>query len=212
MIFGELDITITNQVAPEFKNIAPVGWHVPTTEELTVLKDYYGGWEFAGGHLKEAGLVWWNDPNEGADNSSGFSAKGVGQRFSDGTFETRKGSVFFHASDTPVDNVDYGLTIDYISAYAGVFNNLATVMKKMGGAIRCVKNYTIKSIGETGTVTDIDGNVYPTKVMLDGNEWMTSDLIVSKFNDGTPIPVVTDNTAWAALTTAGMCWYDNTPE
>jgi uncharacterized protein (TIGR02145 family) len=32
---------------------------------------------------------------------------------------------------------------------------------------------------------------------------------VSTYNDGTPIPQVTDTTAWANLTTGAWCWYNN---
>jgi uncharacterized protein (TIGR02145 family) len=61
------------------------------------------------------------------------------------------------------------------------------------------------------TVTDVDGNVYPT-ICIGTQEWMAANLRVTRFNDGTPIPNVTDNTEWANLTSAGYCWYDNIPK
>ena len=61
---------------------------------------------------------------------------------------------------------------------------------------------------KNSTVTDIDGNVY--KIVTIGTQvWMTENLRVTHYNDGTPIPNVTDNAEWAALTTSGYCWYDN---
>jgi uncharacterized protein (TIGR02145 family) len=59
------------------------------------------------------------------------------------------------------------------------------------------------------TVTDVDGNVYHT-VTIGGQTWMVENLRTTKYNDNTAIPKVTDATAWAALTTPGVCTYNNT--
>jgi uncharacterized protein (TIGR02145 family) len=61
---------------------------------------------------------------------------------------------------------------------------------------------------ETGDLTDKDGNVY-TSVTIGTQEWMVENLKTTKYNDGTPIPLVTDNAEWEALNTPGYCWYDN---
>jgi uncharacterized protein (TIGR02145 family) len=60
----------------------------------------------------------------------------------------------------------------------------------------------------TGTVTDIDGNVYQT-VKIGNQVWTVENLRTTKYNDGSLIPLVTDGAAWAALKTPGYCWYDN---
>jgi uncharacterized protein (TIGR02145 family) len=60
----------------------------------------------------------------------------------------------------------------------------------------------------SGTVTDIDGDVYHT-VTIGTQVWMVENLKTTKYNDGTAIPLVTDSSAWAALTTPGYCWYNN---
>ena len=62
--------------------------------------------------------------------------------------------------------------------------------------------------GEKGTVTDVDGNVYQT-TGIGSQFWIAENLKTTKFNDGTSIPLVTDNTAWSLLFTPAYCWYNN---
>ena len=62
------------------RNIAPAGWHVSTDAEWQTLVDYLGGWTIAGGELKDTGETYWNSPNQGANNSTGFTARGGGFR------------------------------------------------------------------------------------------------------------------------------------
>lgn len=58
------------------------------------------------------------------------------------------------------------------------------------------------------SVTDIEGNTY--RVIRIGSQlWMVEDLKTTTYNDGTPIPNVTDNGEWNNLTTGAYCWYDN---
>jgi len=58
------------------------------------------------------------------------------------------------------------------------------------------------------TITDIDGNVYHS-ITIGTQVWMVENLKTTHFNDGTEIPLVTDNTAWGNCTTSGYCWYKN---
>lgn len=58
------------------------------------------------------------------------------------------------------------------------------------------------------TVTDADGNIYST-VRIGSQVWTVENLRTTKWSDGTPIPRVTDSTAWHSLTTPGYCYYRN---
>ena len=68
------------------QGICPSGWHIPTHEEWPVLEGSLGGYEIAGGKMKETGTVHWNSPNTGATNSSGFTGLPSGGRHPDGSF------------------------------------------------------------------------------------------------------------------------------
>jgi uncharacterized protein (TIGR02145 family) len=94
------------------------------------------------------------------------------------------------------------------------------VMKKKGriwifplntmGIVIMFLGISFKSIAQESTVTvkDIDGNVYKT-VTIGKQVWMAENLKTTKYKDGTPIPLVTEIFKWAALNTAGYCWYFN---
>jgi len=41
---------------------------------------------------------------------------------------------------------------------------------------------------------------------------MAENLRTSKYNDGSSIPLVIDNTEWSNLYSPGYCWYDNDPD
>lgn len=197
-------------------SIAPIGWHVPTVDDWTALMLYYDATftptinnniDLVGGYLKEIGLTHWDTPNLGADNSSGLTTIGGGFRSYDGTFgglklRSRFMSITGAWPDTGGSLECFNDTAHaYFESFAGdLFNN--------GYSIRLIKDSTILTNGQTGTITDIDGNVYPT-ICIGTQEWMTSNLKVTHYNNGTLIPVVMDNTTWETLTTGAMCYYDN---
>ena len=62
-----------------------------------------------------------------------------------------------------------------------------------------------------GTMTDQNGNIYKT-ITIGTQTWMAENLRVTKYRNGDPIPNVTDNAAWAALTTGAYCSYANTTD
>lgn len=58
------------------------------------------------------------------------------------------------------------------------------------------------------SVTDADGNVYEA-VKIGSQLWVTENAKTTKYNDGTPIECVNDDSRWRKLTTGGYCYYEN---
>ncbi|MEI6752600.1 MAG: fibrobacter succinogenes major paralogous domain-containing protein [Paludibacter sp.] len=59
-----------------------------------------------------------------------------------------------------------------------------------------------------GSIKDVDGNFYRT-IKIGSQTWMVENLKTNKYNDGSAIPAVTDNTVWRNLTTGACCNYNN---
>jgi len=125
-------------------SLCPIGWHVPTDVEWTILSSYLG---ISGGNkLKSIGTTYWNSPNTGATNESGFSALGGGVRGSEGGFYDLKGSANFWSS---TESMKYfgniyapGLSVwvRAISFNHGEFMRHDASFKPGGLSIRCLKN------------------------------------------------------------------------
>ena len=75
------------------RRLAPRGWHVPSLDEWSRLINALGGWDLAGGKMKESGAEHWLAPNTGATNESGFTALPAG--VNDGEFRQRGEFGFF---------------------------------------------------------------------------------------------------------------------
>jgi uncharacterized protein (TIGR02145 family) len=56
--------------------------------------------------------------------------------------------------------------------------------------------------------TDQEGDAF-VSVINGSQEWMSENLSSAIYEDGTPIPQVTDPNEWAALTSGAWCWYNN---
>lgn len=61
---------------------------------------------------------------------------------------------------------------------------------------------------ESNVIKDRDGNVY-SSVTIGTRVWLTENLKTTKFNDGSPITMVTGTDQWAALSTPAYTWFDN---
>jgi uncharacterized protein (TIGR02145 family) len=100
-------------------------------------------------------------------------------------------------------NVNMNYALGERLKYTAVSGNNKTVMTDIPTSDKTV----------TFTFTeckDGDNNYYPV-VQIGTQLWMAENLKTTKYNDGTAIPNITDNTAWAALNTGAYSDYNNTP-
>lgn len=63
----------------------------------------------------------------------------------------------------------------------------------------------------SGLPVDCDGNEYDT-VVIDTQTWLTENLKTTKYKNGDPICLVTDDTKWSSSQIGSYCWYDNNPD
>ena len=116
------------------KKIAPVGWHVPSLNELQILINTLGA-ENAAVHLKkQEGGHWGSDL---ADNSSGFDAMPSGTRYT--SYQNKQTELFCWLS-TP----DYSYSTDVTYSF-GILKNYNTVWydgsdNRMSYSIRLIKD------------------------------------------------------------------------
>jgi uncharacterized protein (TIGR02145 family) len=58
------------------------------------------------------------------------------------------------------------------------------------------------------TMNDYDGNIYKT-ITIGTQTWMAENLKTTKYNDGTDIPLIINDTVWSNIKTPAYSWYDN---
>lgn len=119
------------------RNIAPAGWHVPSDDEWSTLVEFLGGWEIAGGKLKETSTTHWFSSNYGATNESGFTALPGGVRDTYGAFYSISLNGFWWSSTEYSTAYAWLRDMYYSSAYVGRNNSF----KGYGFSVRCLRDY-----------------------------------------------------------------------
>jgi len=123
-------------VVQDNRQIAPVGWHVPTDADWTILSDYLGGENIAGGKMKEADTTHWLSPNYGATNESGFTALPGGVRGYNTGFSYLGWGAMWWSSDQNTSTNACGRSLSYTTANIYIISSYMGV----GNSIRCVKD------------------------------------------------------------------------
>jgi uncharacterized protein (TIGR02145 family) len=123
------------------RQLCPLGWHVPSDDEWSILTTYLGGEAIAGGKMKITGTIesvngLWHAPNSEASNSSGFSGIPQGDRNFQGVFGGF-GELGFWWSSSEVDS-NYAWN-RYLHYNVGSALRLENV-KRNGFSVRCLRD------------------------------------------------------------------------
>jgi len=121
--------------ATDNRNICPKGWRLPNDADFNIIGSTLLGASVAGGKMKEAGLTNWNAPNQGANNSSGFTGRASGTRDFDGTYKEFMKSAYYWSSSATNATHATGWYLYY--NYASLLNG--SYSKKDGFIVRCIK-------------------------------------------------------------------------
>ena len=122
----------------------PQGWHIPSYNEVP---------DAGGGALKVTGTTYWNYPNTGASNSSGFTGYGGGYRGRSGSYEEWKEHGLWWTKSEYNSSYAYDFCLSYDDSYLhrwGYSNYDYAMDKEAGLSIRCVKDsYGLKDAKES---------------------------------------------------------------
>ena len=143
--------------------------------------------------------------------------------------ELNTGSGYVAMGTTQLLSVPYALYANSAGNSQATNPNLASVLAANNGA----NNLQIKNLADPTDAKDAVTNSFLTaqianlqaqitalqnaivaplpSVTIGTQIWSSTNLDVTTYRDGTPIPQVTDPTQWANLTTGAWCYYNNDP-
>ncbi|MDP3359642.1 MAG: FISUMP domain-containing protein [Lutibacter sp.] len=118
----------------DHRNICPEGWHIPTVEEWSTLESYLGGFNSAGGKLKEIGTNHWKSPNSGASSSTNFLALPGGARNYTGEFGYLSQICYWWSMTNNINGPVWSVNYNSANFYKD------TAPNKFGFSVRCIKD------------------------------------------------------------------------
>jgi len=133
-VYGKI---YNSQAVLDARGLAPEGWHVATREDWVELVSFLGGFDVAGGKLKEKGTSHWNAPNAGATDDYGF--KGL-----PGGYATSNGSSYYLGryagfwTSTILENYPDQTVMYYLYADNPTVEQDSST--PMGFSVRCIRD------------------------------------------------------------------------
>lgn len=118
------------------RNIAPKGWHVPSSDDWYFLEAYLGR-DSVAIQLKEIDSIHWSSENTEATNKSGFTALPGGSLYTNGEFQFI-GEQGFWWTSTECLSSSYAFRKGIYSSFQYVFMDFS--YKEYGFSVRCIKD------------------------------------------------------------------------
>jgi uncharacterized protein (TIGR02145 family) len=137
-----------------------------------------------GAPISQRGIVWSTLPNPTTASNSTSDGSGTGNYTSN------------------LSGLNFNTTY-YLRAYAT--NSAGTAY---GEEINFKTSYHLNPNLSYGSMSDQDGNTYPT-IVIGTQEWMAENLRTNTYRNGDIIPNVTDYTPWWNLNTGAWSYYEN---
>ena len=122
------------------KGLCPSGWHAPTDGEWTTLTTYLGGESIAGGKMKSTGTIYWDSPNTGATNESGFSVLPAGYRYYNFTFLDIRFNAFFWSATKYDFDYAWARYLNFNNSNVDRGNFISYSNKSSGASVRCLRD------------------------------------------------------------------------
>ena len=167
--------------ATDPRNMAPLGWHIPTQYDWDVLIAFCGGMNVAGAKLKETGTEHWTAPNTGTDDYN-FKAVGGGSAAWSGVPGKLQEFVLINNTTDFV----FAPFVSYPSNNAyGLYNTFSKVTinpaadNQSGWNYRFIKDNDINE----GDLIDIDGNLYHA-ITIGTQIWSQENAAVTHYRNG----------------------------
>jgi uncharacterized protein (TIGR02145 family) len=135
--------------------------------------------------VTQRGICYSTSPSPTTANTTIISGSGVGSFTSNFTGLTASTTYYVRAYATNSAGTAYGNEVSF-STSVGIVSN-------------------------PGTGVTFDGYTYASVILGNGQEWTAENLKTTVYANGDPIPNITDNAQWQALTTGAWANYDNTP-
>jgi len=134
-------------VVDDERGVCPESWHVASIEEWTILTDYLGGHDVAGGKMKSTGTIegddgLWYSPNGGATNESGFTAVPGGYRsspYSPYPFVSFGMQNYIWSTTEYSENTNQGFWFELYNV-SSTSNYSSRSWKNNGASVRCLKD------------------------------------------------------------------------
>jgi uncharacterized protein (TIGR02145 family) len=128
----------------------------------------------------------------------------------DGGAQITESGICWSTNPQPDLDDSFVLNSSGASTFSSTLTNLSPGTKYYVRAYVKNSEWTVYGAPVTfnSKVADVEGNLYST-VNIGSQVWMAENFRATKFNDGTPIANITDNTEWLNLSGAAYCWYNN---